>query len=339
MTISWPSLLNALIEGTDLSREETSAAMAQVLSGEADPVSLAALLMGLRVKGESDDELLGFADAMLAAAEPLDVPVGTVDIVGTGGSKHRRSHALNVSSMASFVAAAAGATICKHGNVAASSTSGSFDFLKAMGVEIDIGPAAVEELVKTQGLAFAWAKTFHPSMRHAGPVRTSMGVPTVFNVLGPLVHPGRVKRIVLGVSGADRGEQMARILLGRHMNRAWVIAGFDGLDELSTVGPNEVWEVTPGSIKQLTIHPEAVGIELVAPAALAGGNGEANAAIFRRMMVDPSSEQAASDIVCLNAAAALVVADVEPNLVTAVATARSALESGAVSERFEAFIA
>lgn len=339
MTISWPDLLNTLIDGTDLSRSETSAAMAEVLKGEADPVVLGALLMGLRVKGESDDELLGFADAMLEAAEPLEVPSGTVDIVGTGGSIQRRTHALNVSSMASIVAAAAGATICKHGNVAASSSSGSFDFLRAIGVDIDLSPVAVERLVREKGLAFAWAKTFHPCMRHAGPVRTSMGVPTVFNVLGPLVHPGRVKRIVLGVSGAKRGEQMARILLGRRMNRAWVIAGFDGLDELSTVGPNEVWEITPDSIKQRTIHPEEVDIQLVAPAALAGGDGAANAVIFRRMMADPTAEAAATDIVCLNAGAALVVADVESSLLSAVAQARRVLDSGLVAEWFEAFIA
>ncbi|MFW2383708.1 MAG: anthranilate phosphoribosyltransferase [Acidimicrobiales bacterium] len=337
MTSSWTGLLNTLAEGSDLSRAETSAAMAEVLNGEADPAALGALLMGLRVKGESDDEILGFADAMLAAAEPLTIPEGSVDIVGTGGSKHRKSHALNVSSMASFVAAAAGATVCKHGNVAASSSSGSFDFLDAVGVDINPTPTEVEQLIERYGLAFAWAKTFHPAMRHAGPVRAAVGIPTVFNILGPLVHPGHTKRIVLGVASDERAEQMARILSGRGMARAWVVAGHDGLDELSTVGPTRVWDVTGSGIKELTVHPEAVGIPLVEHSDLAGGDGGRNAEIFRRMITDPDSEPAASGIVRLNAGAALLVAGVEPDLVSAVAAATDSLTSGKVAELFETF--
>lgn len=313
--------------------------MTEVLNGEADPAALGALLMGLRIKGESDDEILGFADAMLAAAQPLTIPEGSVDIVGTGGSKHRKSHALNVSSMASFVAAAAGATVCKHGNVAASSSSGSFDFLDAVGVDINPSPMEVEELLERHGLAFAWAKTFHPAMRYAGPVRAAIGIPTVFNILGPLVHPGHTKRIVLGVANEDRAEQMARILLGRRMVKAWVVAGHDGLDELSTVGPNRVWEVTASGIKELTVHPEAVGLPLVGFSDLAGGDGSRNAQIFTRLINDPSSEPAVSGIVSLNAGAALVVAGVAGDLVSAVAEARNALASGKVAELFEAFTA
>jgi anthranilate phosphoribosyltransferase len=295
--------------------------------------------MGLRVKGESDEEILGFADAMLAAAQPLKIPEGSVDIVGTGGSKHRKSHALNVSSMASFVAAAAGATVCKHGNVAASSSSGSFDFLDAVGVDINPTPREVEELLERHGLAFAWAKTFHPAMRHAGPVRAAIGLPTVFNILGPLVHPGHTKRIVLGVATHERAEQMARILLGRRMAKAWVVAGHDGLDELSTVGPNRVWEVTASGIKELTVHPEAVGLPLAGYADLAGGDGSRNAEIFTRLIEHPSSEPAVANIVIFNAGAALVVAGVAADLGSAVAEARHALESGKVAELFESFTA
>ncbi len=311
--------------------------MTEVLAGEADPVALGALLMGLSAKGESDDEILGFADAMLAASEPLTIPEGSVDIVGTGGSKHRKSHALNVSSMASFVAAAAGATVCKHGNVAASSSSGSFDFLAAVGVDINPTPPAVEALIAEHGLAFAWAKTFHPAMRHAGPVRSALGIPTVFNILGPLVHPGRTRRIVLGVANQPRAEQMARILLSRDMARAWVVAGYDGLDELSTVGPNRVWDVSGGSIKELTVHPEAVGLSLVTYDELAGGDGARNAEIFKRMIFDPGSEPAATGIVALNAGAALVVAGVAHDLVSAVAKSLAAIDSGRVGELFEDF--
>lgn len=339
MTSSWTGLLNTIAEGNNLSRAQTDAAMTEVLAGEADPAALGALLMGLRVKGETDDEILGFADAMLAAAEPLSIPETSVDIVGTGGSKHRKHHALNVSSMASFVAAAAGVTVCKHGNVAASSSSGSFDFLAAVGVDINPTPAEVETLLERHGLAFAWAKTFHPAMRHAGPVRAAIGIPTVFNILGPLVHPGHTKRIVLGVASRQRAEQMARILLGRRMAKAWVVAGHDGLDELSTVGPNLVQEVTASGIKELTVHPEAVGLPLVEYSELAGGDGARNAEIFKNMISDPSSEPAVSGIVALNAGAALLVAGLKPDLVSAVAEAQRALESGEVERLFHAFIA
>ncbi len=338
MITPWSELLGSLVEGRDLSREVTARAMTEVLNGDADPVALGALLMGLRVKGESDDEILGFADAMLAAAEPLTVPQGTVDIVGTGGSAHRRSFALNVSSMASFVAASAGVTICKHGNVAASSTSGSFDFLAAIGVDIDKTPAQVEQQLANHGLAFAWAKTFHPAMRHAGPVRTSLGISTVFNILGPLVHPGGVKRIVMGVATETRAEQLARVLFERGMIRAWVIAGFDGLDELSTAGPNRVFEVTRHDIREMTIHPEAAGIDLVATASLAGGTAADNARIFTAMIKSAGGVDAAEDIVALNAAAALVVAEIEPDLGTAVASARRALRSGQVKALYDEFI-
>ncbi len=339
MTSSWTGLLKALAGGRDLSRAQTSEAMTEVLSGEADPAALGALLMGLSVKGESDEEILGFADAMLAAAEPLSIPEGSVDIVGTGGSKHRQSHALNVSSMASFVAAAAGAIVCKHGNVAASSSSGSFDFLAAVGVDINPAPSEVEALLERHGLAFAWAKTFHPAMRHAGPVRAAIGIPTVFNILGPLVHPGRTKRIVLGVSSEERAEQLARILLGRGMARAWVVAGHDGLDELSTVGPNRVWDVTPTGTKELTVHPEAVGLPLATYADLVGGDGARNAEIFKRLIQDPNSESAAAGIVSLNAGAALLVAGVVTDLVAGVASAREALDTGKVAELFDSFSA
>jgi anthranilate phosphoribosyltransferase len=241
--------------------------------------------------------------------------------------------------MASFVAASAGVTICKHGNVAASSTSGSFDFLAAIGVDIDKTPAQVEQQLANHGLAFAWAKTFHPAMRHAGPVRTSLGISTVFNILGPLVHPGGVKRIVMGVATETRAEQLARVLFERGMIRAWVIAGFDGLDELSTAGPNRVFEVTRHDIREMTIHPEAAGIDLVATASLAGGTAADNARIFTAMIESSGGVDAAGDIVVLNAAAALVVAEIEPDLGTAVASARRALSSGQVKALYDEFIA
>lgn len=335
MTTSWTSLLNALADRTDLSRAETSAAMTEVLHGDADPVVLSALLMGLKIKGESDEEILGFADAMLEAREPVVVPDSAIDIVGTGGSRHSRSKALNVSTMAAFVAAAAGATVAKHGNVSASSSSGSFNLLQALGVDTSGGAAEAEASLEAHGLAFLWARTFHPAMRHAGPVRSALGIPTVFNVLGPLVHPGQVRRIVLGTPSEQRAEQLARVLAIRNVARAWVVCGFDGLDEISTAGPSKVWDVSANGIKEVTIHPEAVGISLTSYDNLPGGDGEVNAQIFRRMMDDPSSEAAAADIVVLNAAAGLVVADVASDLISAVEAARTALDSGTVTDLFD----
>ncbi len=334
MTTSWTSLLNALADSTDLTRAETSDAMTEVLNGDADPIVLSALLMGLKIKGESDEEILGFADAMMEAREPVTVPESAIDIVGTGGSRHSRSKALNVSTMAAFVAAAAGATVAKHGNVSASSSSGSFNLLQALGVDTSGGAAEAEASLAEHRLAFLWARTFHPAMRHAGPVRSALGVPTVFNVLGPLVHPGQVRRLVLGTPSEKRAEQLARVLVSRNIARAWVVCGFDGLDELSTAGPSRVWDVSANGVKEITIHPEAVGIPLVSYENLPGGDGEANAQIFRRMMDDPASEQAATDIVVLNAAAGLVVADVATDLISAVESARTALDSGAVAELF-----
>ncbi len=208
-----------------------------------------------------------------------------------------------------------------------------------VGVDINPTPSEVEALVNRHGLAFAWAKTFHPAMRHAGPVRAAIGIPTVFNILGPLVHPGKVKRIVLGVSSDDRAEQMARILLGRGMARAWVVAGHDGLDELSTVGPNRVWDVTAAGIRELIVHPEAAGLPLVTYDDLAGGDGARNAEIFKRLITDPNSEAAAAGIVSLNAGAALMVSGVVADLVSGVAEARKALDDGRVAHLFEAFTA
>lgn len=343
MTVEWSILLRSIADGNDLQRADTAAAMSEVLRGQADPVALGALLMGLSVKGEADEEILGFADAMLDAAEPLSVPSGTVDIVGTGGSKHRQAHALNVSTMSSFVAAAAGATVCKHGNVKASSTSGSFDFLRAIDVDIEKSPAEVESQLSKYSLAFAWAKTFHPAMRHAGPVRSALGLPTVFNILGPLVHPGQVKRVVLGAATVERAEQLARILATRRMEKAWVIAGYEGLDELSTLGPNRVYQVVGDSITELVVDPLLVDLRLRNSDHLRGGTGADNAAIFRAIIAPSRDalaavEQAAADIVILNSAAALVVAEKAPDLGAGIELARAALGSGAVESLYEHFI-
>lgn len=333
----WSALLGALVEGRDLSRDEAAAAMEDVLSGQATDAQLAGLLIGLRAKGETVEELTGLATAMVDAAQPLDVPAGSVDIVGTGGSGHRRRHALNVSTMACFVAAGAGAVMCKHGNKKASSTSGSFDLLEALGVRIDLGPAEVTRCLDEIGLGFAFARTFHPAMRHAGPVRSELGVPTVFNLLGPLAHPGRIKRQVIGTASVEQSRRMAEVLRAMGAERALVLTGDQGVDELTTTGPATVFELRDGALTEYTVDPAQLGLDVVALDALAGGDAEANAAIAHRVL--GGERGAFRDIVLLNAAAALVVAERAEDLASGLSLAADSIDSGAARDRLERLVA
>jgi anthranilate phosphoribosyltransferase len=315
-----------LIEGRDLDRSQAQSALADVLAGAAGEARIAALVTGLAAKGETVEELTGMVAAMQAASEPLRLPPAATDIVGTGGSAHRRAHALNVSTMASLVAAAAGATICKHGNRRASSTSGSFDFLEALGVTIDLSPEAVETCVADVGVGFAFARAFHPAMRFAGPVRAALGVPTVFNVLGPLAHPGRVTRQVVGVASPERARDVAAVLHELGSEAAWVVAGAGGLDELSTAGSNQVWSVNASGVTEFVVDPADHGLDRVDPAAIAGGDPAANVALFDQIMAgDPGPHR---DIVVLNAAAGLVVGGQADDLDAGLAAARAAIDDG-----------
>ncbi len=333
----WKGLIGSASDGTDLSAEAAEAAMADMLGGRATPVQIAGLIVALRSKGESVPEMIGMVRAMLAASEPLSAPADAIDIVGTGGSNHRRSHALNVSTMACFVAAAAGATVCKHGNYRASSTSGAFDFLATLGVDVEVTPAQLEATLVEHRLGFALARTFHPAMRYAGPVRAELGIPTVFNLLGPLANPGRVVRQVVGTATTERAEQLAGVLHGLGSQHAWVVSGADGLDELSTHGPSVVFVVTPEGVERRIIDATSVGLEPPASLdALAGGDAAANLEIFRSMM--SGTLDARSDIVILNAGAGLVVANVASDLADGVDRARSALRDGSVASLVERYV-
>ncbi len=312
----------------DLTAAEAGAAMDEILAGAATPAQIAGLVIALRTKGESIDEMTGMVRAMLAASEPLTAPAGAVDIVGTGGSEHRRTHALNVSTMACFVAASAGATVCKHGNYRASSTSGAFDFLHALGVDVDMSSADLEEQMRRDGLGFVLAKAYHPAMRHAGPVRVELGVRTVFNVLGPLANPAQPTRQVVGTSSEERAAQMSHVLRELGSERAWVVAGHGGLDELSTLGPNVVFDVTQDGIERIEVSGSDAGLAQPASMdAIAGGDAQANLSIFRAML-GGSGEGAHRDIVTLNAAAGLLVAGVADDLASGVDLARAALSDG-----------
>lgn len=334
----WPSVLGRLTNGDDLTREEAGAALATVLAGEATPAQLAALIIALRIKGETVDELAGMVGAMLDAAATLDLPADTVDIVGTGGSPRRRAHALNVSTMACFVAAGAGTTVCKHGNVRASSTSGSFDLLAALGVPYDLDPARVSALVNEVGVGFCFARAFHPAMRHAGPVRSELGVPTVFNVLGPLSHPGRVTRQVLGVGDARLLDLVAGVLATRDATHALVVHGSDQLDELTLSGPTDVREVRHGEIvASFVVNPEDLGLPVVASNDMPGGTPDDNAAIARALL--DGEPGPAHDIVALNAGAAIYVGGQADSLAEGLELARASIAGGAARHVLDRLVA
>lgn len=305
--------------------------MADILAGVVEPARIAGLLVGLAAKGETVDELAGMARAMRAAAEPLRVADGAIDIVGTGGSAHRRTHALNISTMASIVAGAAGARVCKHGNRRASSTSGSFDFLEAIGVAIDLDPSGLEACIDEVGVGFAFARTFHPAMRFAGPVRAELGIPTVFNLLGPVANPGLVERQVVGVESPERAELLAGALQALGSTSSWVVCGHGGLDELSLTGDSDVWSVSADGVEHRVISLTGLGLEPVEPAALAGGDAATNAAIFERLVAGEKGP--VRDIVTLNAAAGLVVAGLADDLGPALDLARAAIDDGRVGAK------
>ncbi len=303
--------------------------MRSILAGEATPAQVAAFIVALRVKGETVAEVAGMVDAMLSAATPVSAGPDAVDLVGTGGSPFRRRHALSISTAACFVAAGAGARVCKHGNVKASGTSGSFDTLAALGVRADLDAAGVEACLDAAGVGFVFARRFHPAMRHAAPVRAELGVPTVFNVLGPLSNPARVTRMVLGVSDPALGPLMAGVLAERGSPRAMVVRGDDGLDELALTGPSTIWDVRDGEVHERRFDPASLGLTVVAEADLAGGDAERNAAIVRDVLAGAGGPR--SDIIALNAAAALVVAGLATDLADGLALARRSLADGAAA--------
>jgi anthranilate phosphoribosyltransferase len=322
----WAGTLGTLAAGRDLSTPHARAALEEILQGRATESQIAAFAVALRLKGEQVAEIDGMVDAMLGSSAPLALPEGVIDIVGTGGSPRRRHAALNVSTMASFVAAGAGARVCKHGNRRATSTSGSFDLLEALGVAIELDGPAVATCVERTGVGFCFARSFHPAMRYAGPVRAQLGIPTVFNMLGPLSHPGRVLRQVIGVSDPTLAETVIGVLAARGAPRAMVVHGDDGLDELTVTSTSQLWELRDGTIERTTLDPTTVGVETVPTEALPGGDPATNARIVGEMFA--GAEGPAREVVALNAAAGLVVAGVVDDLAAGVERARRALDCG-----------
>ncbi|WP_372594116.1 anthranilate phosphoribosyltransferase [Actinotalea sp.] len=297
---TWPALLRSLLAGTDLDAEQTRWAMGQVMAGEASPVQLAGFLVALRAKGETVTELTALADEMLRHARLIDVPGRSLDIVGTGGDL---MHTVNISTMAAIVAAAAGVRVVKHGNRAASSSSGTADVLEALGLRLDQEPERVAELAVEVGITFCFAQVFHPSFRHAGPVRRELGVPTAFNVLGPLTNPARPAAAAIGCPDARLAPLMAGVLARRGVS-AVVFRGHEGLDELAATGPAEVWWAHDGEVSALVLDAVAdLGLDPITVEQLRGGDPAANAEVVRRFLA--GEQGPVRQTVLLNAAAGL----------------------------------
>jgi anthranilate phosphoribosyltransferase len=320
----FPQLIEKLVQHRDLTSDEAAAAMTEVMNGRAAPAHLAGLLVGLAMKGERPDEIVGLARSMRAHAIPVTIPGGRVfDTCGTGGD---RSGTFNISSCAAIVVAACGVRVAKHGNRSVSSQSGSADVFEALGVRVAAPPAVVERCLVETGIGFFFAPTFHPSMRHAAPTRRELGLRTAFNLLGPLTNPAGASRQLVGVPRPEFTELLARSLMLLGAERAWVVHGADGIDEISTTGYTKVSECRDGTVNTFHLHPSDVGLPKASPSALKGGTAMDNAAIIRAVL---SGERGpARDVVLLNAAAALFVAGAAPSLAEGLLQAARAIEQG-----------
>ncbi|MGY1644066.1 anthranilate phosphoribosyltransferase [Geodermatophilus sp. SYSU D00703] len=302
-TPTWPALLTRLLAREDLAADEAAWAMREVMAGEATPAQIAAFAVALRAKGESPEEVAGLSATMLERATPVDLPLECVDIVGTGGDQ---AHTVNISTMAAVVTAAAGVPVAKHGNRAASSSSGAADVLEALGVVIDLPAAAVAACVREAGIGFFFAPVFHPGFRHTAVPRREMGVGTVFNFLGPLANPARPVAAAIGCADGRMAPVLAAVLAGRG-TRGLVFRGDDGLDELTTTTTSSVWVVRDGEVEPDRLDPAALGVEAPPPGALRGGDPAFNADVFRRVVAGERGP--VRDAVLLNAAAALASFD------------------------------
>ena len=322
MSDGFKPLLAKLVDGRVLSDQEAHAFFAACLRGEPTPAQVAAAVTALRIRGETVDEIAAFATAMREAALSLDVPWDVIDTCGTGGDGQ---HTYNISTAAALVLAGAGLKVAKHGNRALSSKSGSSDVLAALGVNLAATPKQQFASLDKAGIAFLFAPTYHGAMRHVGPVRAEIGFRTVFNLLGPLSNPAGAKRQVMGVYDPRLLEPLAEVLGRLGAERAWTVHG-QGLDELTTTGETEVAEWKDGAVRRFTVTPEDAGLRRVDIASLRGGDAEENAAALRALLAGETGPY--RDVVLLNAAAALVVADKAADLAEGAAQAAAVIDDG-----------
>jgi anthranilate phosphoribosyltransferase len=322
--------IQQLVESVDLDRTQAAAAMDDIMNGEATDAQIAGFLVALRMKGETVEELVGLVSSMRDHATAIVAPEGAVDTCGTGGDG---AGTFNISTAAALVVRGAGATVAKHGNRAASSQCGSADVFEALGVPVTLPVAAVEECLRQAGIAFLFAPTFHPAMRHAANPRKELGARTVFNFLGPLANPARVKRQAVGAGSLAAADKMVQVLAALGHERALVFHSEDGLDELSTAALAHVFELRDGQVQEHTVDSTSLGLPRSAAADLRGGDAPRNAQIVRAVLAGTPGPQ--RDIVVLNAAAGLVAAGRAEDLGAGMALAAAAIDDGSAREALE----
>ncbi|MEK7251979.1 MAG: anthranilate phosphoribosyltransferase [Actinomycetota bacterium] len=333
-SFAWPAVLGSLVAGRDIEESAAHGAMTEIMEGRAEPAQVAAFIVALRSKGETVDEMVGLVRAMYDAAVTVDVGIPVVDTAGTGGD---RSGTFNISTTAAFIAAGAGANVAKHGNRAASSRSGSADVLEALGVRIDLAPESVATLIREAGFGFFFAPRFHPAMRHAGPVRIALGVPTVFNFLGPLANPARATAQAIGVSDSRMAETMIGVLQRLGREQAFVFYGEDGLDEITTTGTSFIYRLRRGEVTHAEFTPEDFGVARSQPEDLKGGDAAANAVITRQVLSGAHGPR--RDVSLVNAAPAIVAAGLADGFGPAIELAADSIDSGRAASVLEKVVA
>ncbi len=325
--------IDIVVSGKDLSMDDAASVMRQIMSGEATQAQLGSFLTALRLKGESTEEIAGMATVMREFALKVNVDGMLVDSVGTGGDG---LNTFNISTAAAFVAAGAGLKVAKHGNRAASGTCGSADLLEELGVKIELSPEGVERCINESGIGFMFAQAFHPSMRHAGPVRREIGIRTVFNILGPLTNPAGAQSMLVGVAFPELSEQMAAVLNLLDTHHSIIVHGEGGLDEMTLSGDTSVWEVDGGKVSNWTLSVADTGLPVTPIAAVRGGDRAANAKTMRELLDGAGGP--VRDYVLLNSAGVLLVGDLVSNIRDGVQMAAQAIDSGAAKDRMESMI-
>jgi anthranilate phosphoribosyltransferase len=328
------ALIAKAASGAVLSRDEAATAFDRMMSGEATPSQMGGLLMALRVRGETVDEITGAVSAMRAKMTKVAAPPEAIDVVGTGGDA---SGSYNISTCAAFIVAGAGVPVAKHGNRALSSKSGAADVLTSLGIKIDLRPDEITRCIYEAGIGFMFAPAHHPAMKNVGPTRVELGTRTIFNLLGPLSNPANVKRQLVGVFSRQWIEPLAQVLKNLGSECIWVVHGSDGLDEITTSGPTYVAALEDGKIRTFEIAPTDIGIETTKPESLRGADAEHNASALKDVL--DNKPGAYRDVAVMNAAAALVVAGATKTLQEGAELARKSLSSGAARARLDKLVA
>lgn len=330
--MAFKDIISKVADGNALSVEETEEAFGFLMSGDASPSQIAALLVGLRVRGETQDEFVGAIKAMRSKMLPVDAPDDAIDIVGTGGDS---KGSLNISTATAIVVAGTGVKVAKHGNRALSSKSGAADTLIELGVNLDLSPSQITDCIEDANIGFMFAPNHHSAMRHVGPVRVELGIRTIFNLLGPMCNPAGVKRQLLGVYSPIWSITMAKVLAQLGSEKVWVVHG-EGFDEITITGTTQVAMLENGSVKVRDLVPKDFGLNIQPESAIAGGDAKYNAAALNRLL--DGEKSAYRDMVLMNAASSLVIADKAKSLLDGVAIAAKAIDDGSAANTLKKLV-